>query len=343
MGWSGRIATLTVALAFPVGVVGSGAAQASGGIAPAWSQHFPSHSPTGRSGASMAVDPATGQVVLFGGADGNGALPRDTWLWNGTDWARERTLHSPPGRQRATMAADPATGQIVLFGGEDQDGFSRADTWVWTGSDWLREHPAHRPAGRVEGTMGVDPLSGRVVLFGGLDSHGNPLGGTWIWTGSDWSVQRPAHRPPARGGAMMAGDSPTGQLVLFGGFDEPGTTGLASDTWVWNGTDWSRRFPAHHPAPRGSAAMATDPVTGHPVLFGGISCSTTPCYGSYVADTWTWTGTDWAREHPASCPSARENAAMTGDPVTGQLLLYGGDNTNALALGDTWAFTGGSA
>ena len=34
--------------------------------------------------ASMAYDPATGQLVLFGGYDG-GFLD-DTWTWNGTTW-----------------------------------------------------------------------------------------------------------------------------------------------------------------------------------------------------------------------------------------------------------------
>jgi len=44
-----------------------------------WTRQFPPTSPPGRSRAAMAYDPATGNVVLFGGF-GNGTLD-DTWTW----------------------------------------------------------------------------------------------------------------------------------------------------------------------------------------------------------------------------------------------------------------------
>jgi hypothetical protein len=43
-----------------------------------WSQLSPSTSPAARNGAAMAFDPATGQVVLFGGFNGTTSLG-DTW------------------------------------------------------------------------------------------------------------------------------------------------------------------------------------------------------------------------------------------------------------------------
>jgi hypothetical protein len=46
------------------------------------------HAPPARSEASMALDPMTGAVVLFGG---HGPLVpgglADTWVWNGSDWS----------------------------------------------------------------------------------------------------------------------------------------------------------------------------------------------------------------------------------------------------------------
>ena len=63
----------------------------------------------------MAFDPATGQLILFGGFDG--AYQNDTWSWDGTTWTQLFPATSPPGRYDATMAFDQATGQLILFGG----------------------------------------------------------------------------------------------------------------------------------------------------------------------------------------------------------------------------------
>lgn len=45
-----------------------------------WTRQFPQASPSARANASMAYDPAAGNVVLFGGFGGNGVLG-DTWTW----------------------------------------------------------------------------------------------------------------------------------------------------------------------------------------------------------------------------------------------------------------------
>jgi hypothetical protein len=67
----------------------------------------------------------------------------------------------------------------------------------------------------------------------------------------------------------MAYDAVRGQVVLFGGI---GPSGLSlSDTWVWNGTDWVRKFPANNPPARYDHAMAYDAARGQVVLFGGYS------------------------------------------------------------------------
>jgi hypothetical protein len=47
-----------------------------------WTQQAPIASPPGRSFASMAYDPGTGQLVFTGAADDNGNYLNDTWTWN---------------------------------------------------------------------------------------------------------------------------------------------------------------------------------------------------------------------------------------------------------------------
>ena len=55
----------------------------------------PATSPRPRDGASMAYDPATGTMILFGGEANNVNLS-DTWSFNGTTWIRLSLAASLP-------------------------------------------------------------------------------------------------------------------------------------------------------------------------------------------------------------------------------------------------------
>lgn len=92
------------------------------------------------------------------------------------------------------------------------------------------------------------------------------------------------------------------------------------------------------PQGRSEPAMATDPVTGNVVLFGGRGV-TTPTSGCCQAlgDTWLWNGQFWREVDPPLSPEPRGNAAMAADPATGTIVLFGGQ-TNT----DTWTWDGRS-
>ena len=105
-----------------------------------WTQQSPSTSPAGRSGAVMADDPATGQLVLFGGNALFYAAPgcngfktfNDTWTYNGTTWSRLAPSISPSMRQSSAMAYDEQTSQLLLFGGGTRtNGVQRNNTWAF--------------------------------------------------------------------------------------------------------------------------------------------------------------------------------------------------------------------
>jgi hypothetical protein len=79
-----------------------------------WREEAPAHSPTPRSGAAMAYDPATGRVVLFGGEThgSSGSVPADdTWSWSSGDWAHlSGPLPPPPAAPSPVpLPASPAT------------------------------------------------------------------------------------------------------------------------------------------------------------------------------------------------------------------------------------------
>ena len=63
--------------------------------------------------------------------------------------------------------------------------------------------------------------------------------------------------------------------------------------------------------------MAYDAATGQVVLFGGSN-------GSNLGDTWTYNGTTWTQQSPASSPSARYDSTLAYDATTGQVVLFGG-------------------
>src|ERR1019366_8461497 len=117
-----RVLTVAVAVSSVLGVAIMSIPQAMADTpTPTWTELSPLTSPPARWFASMAYDPSTGQLVLFGGSDGSGELA-DTWTWNGSTWAEQLPSTSPPARQGASMAFDPASGQLVLFGGVDGSG-----------------------------------------------------------------------------------------------------------------------------------------------------------------------------------------------------------------------------
>ena len=342
-----------------------------------WTQLSPATSPPGRDGAVMAYDPATGQMVLFGGYSG-GDLD-DTWIWNGTNWAEASPSTSPPGLDGAAMAYDAGTGQLVLFGGQGDSGGPGNETWTWNGTTWTEQAPTTSPVGRSDAAMAYDPAIGQLVLFGG-HGYSATFGDTWAWTGTNWTEQSPTTSPSGRSGASMAYDPGTGQLILFGG---DGGSGEMSDTWTLSSTTWTEQSPTASPQGTVSGMMAYDPATGQLVLFGaaysytwywgypsGLSASwtqlspaTSPPGRSYAvmafdaatgqtvlfggneasdlnqADTWTYQGGAWTEQSPATSPPGRAGASMAYDPATGQLLLFGGA-TNAGAASDTWTWTG---
>jgi hypothetical protein len=145
------------------------AANASGGFrgtwtrtGTTWTKQHPSNSPSGRSGAAMAYDAATRQLLLFGGSSPGGGVDAQTWVWTGSNWRRLYPAVSPRARADANLVYDAASRELLLFGGYQgrtygyQDRVYFGDTWTWTGRTWHRVHPASSPAARTGASMVYD-------------------------------------------------------------------------------------------------------------------------------------------------------------------------------------------
>ncbi len=171
---------------------------------------------------------------------------------------------------------------------------------------------------------------------------------------------------PSIYGARLAYDALRRQTIAF----------VSRQTWVWDGTMWTQRFPAAAP-PDGARTMVSDTRRNRVVLFvagqtwewDGSTWLQMPTAGQapsersapsmaydarrrrvvlfggslagqHTNDTWEWDGLRWQQLMPAIAPSERAGAAMAWDPVREKIVLFGGATTTFDELGDTWEWDG---
>lgn len=125
--------------------------------------------------------------------------------------------------------------------------------------------------------------------------------------------------------AGMCSGGMCGTIVLFGGY-------ATTDTWTFDGSNWTQISVSTPPPERLNATMAT---SGNEVVLFGGSGST----GSVLNDTWTFDGTSWTQlSFSTLSPAARSGAAMA--TLGNELVLSGGFVSSDLGLLDTWTFDG---
>ena len=196
---------------------------------------------------------------------------------------------------------------------------------------------------RFGAAVAYDEARGRIVMFGGMpiiSGTAISLADTWEWDGARWLPRQPRTVPPPRDGAEMAYDPVRGKVIMFGGVNHDTTTALA-DTWEWDGEDWRQLHPQNSPPPLLGPSLATDPVRGRVVLFGGQTQIAVPGPWLCLNDTWEWDGNDWTLMQPSQRPRARLSAGMAFCARTRTLVMYGGSTIGG-AIGDrlTWEWDG---
>ena len=182
-----------------VGMALVSAGPAHAAAATNWTQVSPATSPPARSGAAVAYDEHTGQLVVFGGTDSSGTFLDDTWIWDGTTWTQVHPAASPPARSGAAIAYDADSQQLVLFGGTAAGSSGlQGDTWTWDGTTWAQKKPADSPPSRTGAAMAYDVASSQMILFGGNAPF--PAGDTWTMERHHVDLSGNRQRPaPVRG------------------------------------------------------------------------------------------------------------------------------------------------
>jgi len=290
------------------------------------------HAPSPRSGLSLALDPQTGSVILFGGAvvsySGHRLFPSETWQFRNGAWTNLTGSLSaaPPGREGAVWSLGTGGGGLLLVGGDNGSPASaRADAWELS-SEALAISVTASP------TAGPAPLN---VTFEATVSGGTaPYNVSWSYGDGTGQVtaSTASHLYP------LAGNYSAKVTVTDASQDVSSESVPIAVLTSWEGAhQWSNvgALGGAAPSPRWSAQAAYDPTIQAVILFGGE----TPA--GPVADTWEFVDNVWINltsSLPAH-PSARYGGALVYDSVDSALLLFGGTNGSAV-LNDTWTFDG---
>jgi N-acetylneuraminic acid mutarotase len=156
-------------------------------VANTWTNlRTPEPLPSRRTLQSMAYDPTTPRMIMFGGWSNSGSL-NDTWAYDpsGNTWSKLSPSGTLPyARQAQSMVYDPLSGLMIMFGGVVGYNGLRNDTWTYdpTTNTWSElSPPGTLPTGRSDHAMVYDPSGGRMIMFGGDTSTG-VVNDTWIYT-----------------------------------------------------------------------------------------------------------------------------------------------------------------
>ncbi|MCO6430267.1 MAG: hypothetical protein J5J00_05350 [Deltaproteobacteria bacterium] len=251
-------------------------------------------------------------------------------------WEQLSPTSSPPASYRHSMVFDIGRNVAVLFGGLAV-GVGRDDrTWEWDGTTWNNISTLNSPSKRSSAAMAYNSDSGEILLFGGSTLTGF-ANDTWRYDGSNWTEVVTAHAPEPRENASMVYDSDRGVFILFGGRSEvhiPHSYNYFSDTWEFDGTDWTEVNVAEPPAIY-SGALVYDSARKETILFGGAAST-----GLTEASTYRYDGAGWSKLTVAEQPPSRAEAVIYFDTNRDVAVLYGGQGGPSPYLTDLWQWDG---
>jgi hypothetical protein len=328
----------------------------------AWQPISTPNTLTARSYSVMAFQGAIQQMVLFSGV--GSVLAADTWRFDGYQWKQSTETVAPAIQWNSAMVYDSVRQQTLLLSHYAGD---LGETWIYSNNAIqqyatlaLAALPASGGTVRAQGytSSQVGPtyrVGSNVLLtaapalpqefeyWSGAIAGSNPfcvliLNSNQSVTGNfgaplSWLQLNPAtNASPKRNlqyenPISMTFDAARQQVIYFGG-----NTG--NQTWVWNGSTWTQKTPAHSPPARSGHALAYDAARQRVVLFGGINATVA------LNDTWTWDGIDWTLADPGNGPARRMNHAMAYDRVRQEIVLFGGCDETLHFYSDTWGWNG---
>lgn len=274
------------------------------------------------------------------------------------------SLRGPLSRSAHTAVLDPTSGRMIVFGGfttsVDAPPLTHFnDVWYLNGatnvsvtSSWTQAKPKGSPPSARAGHSAIyNPASNRMVVFGGSSGYAAPCNNElWILENANgvgaapkWVPVTPAGTPPsARGGHRAVYNPANNTMIVFGGNDCFST--YYNDTWILQNADGTTGTPTWSfltvgvPFGRIGHVQAYDPTTNRMIIFGGANQTT------FFNDAWVLINADgtgglaqWVGLLPTGAPCAREVPSGFYDPVTNELVVFGG--YCSAPMNDKWVLT----
>ncbi len=252
-------------------------------------------------------------------------------------WTQVPIADPPKGRWTHGITYDTTAERLLMFGGECECQTKRNDLFAFRNGEWTTIYTDGNTLGpsqrmNIQNAFVHSPNLGQTLLFGGRSENGL-LDDTWLLQGNLWQNIPPgAVNPSARDAHAIA---PYHDLfVMWGGTTKDNSVALFSPS----AGSWETRTYTITPALRAFHGMVYDTQRNVVVMFGGRTLTGT--VDEALNDTWEYSLAGWRRIPVTGAPQPRWGFAMTFDPVSRSVLVFGGqDESNAL-FDDTWAFDG---
>jgi len=293
--------------------------------------------------ASLAFDPSTSKVILFGGVTLSGDLAQ-TWTYHAKTWTNITSTAgtSPSPRWTASMATDSTDDEVVLVGGYVSGPVAGTahDTWTFHDGTWTNVTAvAPIPAYLELPTISDDPAAGGVLLTSvaaNVSGYTPPFyAAMFLYHGGAWE-NRTTFGPTA---PPLTLDEESGMtylpslssVVLVAGavFTTAGGGVDIGVTWENSGGTWLNLTPRVTAGPgEGSGfGVATNPIDNTVLVFGGFRIS------AGVSST-------WALSAP---PSVTASSSPTVTDVGVNVAFSGTISYGIASNHPTWKFGDGAS
>lgn len=308
-------------------------------------------------GSAIAVDPATDEIVLFGGYTGAtidvGKRTDTPFHLVGDRWEPlpiAAGSPTPTGRANHIFVYDEAGKRFLMVGGVADAkgllfaiaGFGAApplldDAWELKGPNaagaytW-RKLPFTSP-GLVAVAGAYDPNLGGVLFAGGFRSNNVVSSDMYLIKGDTLEQRKPSDVPTSA--VAMAGtySAKAGGVLIFGGRDASGAGSVYSDkVFLWDGTRLGEIPVTGTKPPNRLEAGFVTLDDGTALLHGGFNDQFQP-----IGDTWKFDPVAKTWTKLADGP-VRSRHGFAWDPVRKVALLFGGESTGGTYEGDTWEY-----
>ena len=280
-----------------------------------------SNLPQSLRGMRMFFDENRGQIVAFGGGDGDNYHETRTLAFTTSGWVDVDRVPLP--RIAPQMVFDEHRGVTLLFSGVSQAGFllNESFVWEWDGERWSTRDLPGGPGGQAWGHWVYDP-SRQACLW--IDVR-TPMR-IWKYDGVTWT-QLPSMNPPTYGfgNPDAAFDRVRNKIV----FAAPNNTANTIDLWEWDSAEWVKRQPT-----------VTPPWLQFSTLEFDQSRAVTTLFNSYVTVGWDWDGSNWTRRSPTANPDNYALFAQAYHTGLGNIVRFGGFTITQGLTNNLWRWNG---